>query len=230
MHGLSHFWAAATASAARSRCCCWRCRSAPGSLILWKGWVLRRARRDIARAVPAFWDAATLDEGRARLAALDREHVLLPLLDAAAAQPAARHAGTARGRLTRNSRGACATRCIAAWRTCSSARCCWPRSAARRPSSACSAPSGASTTRWSASPRPAASRIDKVAGPVGEALIMTAAGLAVAIPAVLAYNRLGKWVGRLRGRTRRLCARPARDVSHEASGSWRRRATPDGAR
>lgn len=31
-------------------------------------------------------------------------------------------------------------------------------------------------------------QIDKVAGPVGEALIMTAFGLAVAIPAVLAYN------------------------------------------
>ncbi len=31
-------------------------------------------------------------------------------------------------------------------------------------------------------------QIDKVAGPVGEALIMTALGLAVAIPAVLAYN------------------------------------------
>ena len=31
-------------------------------------------------------------------------------------------------------------------------------------------------------------QIDKVAGPVGEALIMTAAGLVVAIPAVLAYN------------------------------------------
>jgi biopolymer transport protein ExbB len=30
--------------------------------------------------------------------------------------------------------------------------------------------------------------IDKVAGPVGEALIMTAAGLAVAVPAVLGYN------------------------------------------
>ncbi len=30
--------------------------------------------------------------------------------------------------------------------------------------------------------------LDKVAGPVGEALIMTAIGLAVAIPAVLAYN------------------------------------------
>ena len=32
--------------------------------------------------------------------------------------------------------------------------------------------------------------LDKVAGPVGEALIMTAFGLAVAIPAVLAYNAL----------------------------------------
>jgi biopolymer transport protein ExbB len=36
--------------------------------------------------------------------------------------------------------------------------------------------------------------IEKVSGPVGEALIMTAAGLAVAIPAVLAYNLYGKWV------------------------------------
>ena len=32
--------------------------------------------------------------------------------------------------------------------------------------------------------------IDKVAGPVGEALIMTALGLLVAVPAVLAYNYL----------------------------------------
>lgn len=32
------------------------------------------------------------------------------------------------------------------------------------------------------------STLDKIAGPVGEALIMTALGLAVAIPAVLAYN------------------------------------------
>ena len=32
--------------------------------------------------------------------------------------------------------------------------------------------------------------IDRVAGPLGEALIMTAIGLAVAVPAVLAYNML----------------------------------------
>ncbi len=36
--------------------------------------------------------------------------------------------------------------------------------------------------------------IDQVAGPVGEALIMTAFGLTVAIPAVLAYNTLFRWV------------------------------------
>jgi biopolymer transport protein ExbB len=35
-----------------------------------------------------------------------------------------------------------------------------------------------------------AATIDKVAGPIGEALVMTALGLAVAIPAVLGYNAL----------------------------------------
>jgi biopolymer transport protein ExbB len=34
--------------------------------------------------------------------------------------------------------------------------------------------------------------IEKVAGPVGEALIMTAIGLAVAVPAVILYNALGR--------------------------------------
>ena len=37
--------------------------------------------------------------------------------------------------------------------------------------------------------------IERVAGPVGESLIMTAAGLAVAIPAVLAYNWFGRAIG-----------------------------------
>ena len=39
--------------------------------------------------------------------------------------------------------------------------------------------------------------IDRISGPVGETLIMTAAGLAVAIPAVLAYNVLGRSVNRI---------------------------------
>ena len=40
-----------------------------------------------------------------------------------------------------------------------------------------------------------AGTLDKVAGPVGEALIMTAVGLAVAIPAVLAFNALTRYNG-----------------------------------
>ena len=43
--------------------------------------------------------------------------------------------------------------------------------------------------------------LDQVAGPVGEALIMTALGLAVAIPAVFAYNTFTRrnrlWLARL---------------------------------
>ena len=39
--------------------------------------------------------------------------------------------------------------------------------------------------------------IERVAGPVGEPLVMTAAGLAVAIPAVLAYNIFGRLLGRI---------------------------------
>ena len=78
-------------------------------LILWKGWVLRRATADIARAVPAFWDAATLDDGRKRLAALDREKVLQPLLAAATATPqplTLEAAGRAESQLTRRLRDA----------------------------------------------------------------------------------------------------------------------------
>jgi biopolymer transport protein ExbB len=45
--------------------------------------------------------------------------------------------------------------------------------------------------------------LDKVAAPVGEALLMTAIGLAVAIPAVLAYNSFSRrnrlWLARLDG-------------------------------
>ena len=39
--------------------------------------------------------------------------------------------------------------------------------------------------------------IEHVAAPVGEALVMTAAGLAVALPAVLAFNVMGRVINRL---------------------------------
>ena len=46
--------------------------------------------------------------------------------------------------------------------------------------------------------------IDQVAGPIGEALIMTALGLAVAIPAVLGYNALVRGNKHILGRLRRF--------------------------
>ncbi len=49
-----------------------------------------------------------------------------------------------------------------------------------------------------------AASIDKVAGPVGEALIMTAFGLAVAIPAVLAYNTLARANKQILGQLQRF--------------------------
>jgi biopolymer transport protein ExbB len=56
-------------------------------VIFWKGWLLRRVRADLQRAVPAFWAAPTLESGREQLAAFDREEVLKPLLDAALTVP-----------------------------------------------------------------------------------------------------------------------------------------------
>ena len=162
-------------------------------LIFWKGWVLLRARRDLDRAVGAYWSADTQDAGRSRLAALDREQVLLPMLDAALlAEPAGTLA-------TRPALGSQLTRRL---------RDALQRSLAHLrfgqvllASIGSTAPFiGLFGTVWGIyhaliSISAAGSlTIDKVAGPVGEALVMTAAGLAVAIPAVLAYNLFGQWV------------------------------------
>ena len=69
--------------------------------------------------------------------------------------------------------------------------------------------------------------IDKVAGPVGEALIMTAFGLAVAIPAVLGYNALVRGKKSVLGKLNRFAhqlhaylltgAPPARKVAGKVS-------------
>ena len=40
--------------------------------------------------------------------------------------------------------------------------------------------------------------LDKISGPIGEALIMTAIGLAVAIPSLVAYNMFSRWTRLLR--------------------------------
>jgi len=163
-------------------------------LILWKSWVLGRARRDLARAVPAFWAAADLDAGRIALQAMDRELLLLPMLDAATAKAQGQSleaAGRRESQLTRRLRDALhqALRSLQ-----------WGQ--VLLASIGSTAPFvGLFGTVWGiyhalVSISAAGNiSIEKVAGPVGEALIMTAAGLAVAIPAVLAYNVFGKLVG-----------------------------------
>ena len=163
-------------------------------LIFWKGWQLRRARLDLAQGMDAFWDAASLDEGRDRVARLDREGVLAPLLQAAIEAPAAQTLaaqGHKESQLTRRLRDAL-HRIVQQLQY----------GQVLLASVGSTAPFvGLFGTVWGiyhALESIAAAgnlTIDKVAGPVGEALVMTAAGLAVAIPAVLAYNVFGKLIG-----------------------------------
>ena len=54
-------------------------------VILWKGWLLHRARNDLARACAAFWQAPSLAEAQQRVAGFDRAGLLLPLVQAATA-------------------------------------------------------------------------------------------------------------------------------------------------
>ncbi len=193
MQGLQQFWAATDGVGRAVALLLLTMSVAAWVLILWKGWVLRRATADIARAVPAFWDAASVDDARARLAALDRERVLQPLLDAATALPAPltlEASGRAESQLTRRLRDAL-HRGLAHLQF----------GQVLLASIGSTAPFvGLFGTVWAiyhALVGMAAAggiSIDKVSGPFGEALIMTAAGIAVAVPAVLAFNVFGKWV------------------------------------
>ena len=162
-------------------------------VILWKTTVLRRVRHDLGRAVPAFWAAPNWSTAEERLASLDRERILWPLVQAARSQPMA---DTLEGQsqrpsqLTRHLRDALHGSVMTL-----------QFGQVLLASIGSTAPFvGLFGTVWGiyhalmGIGSAGQFTLDKVAGPVGEALIMTAAGLAVAIPAVLAYNLFGKWV------------------------------------
>ena len=168
-------------------------------VILWKAWLLRRAAGDVARSTAAFWQAASVADAEQNIKAFDRSALVLPLLVATKSGANGAWAGSLAGaadrsqQLTRVLRNALHTvldklqfgQVLLA--TVGS-----------------TAPFvGLLGTVWGiyhALVGMAAAgqiTIDKVSGPVGEALIMTAAGLAVAIPAVLAYNVFGRLIGRI---------------------------------
>jgi biopolymer transport protein ExbB len=192
--GLDHFWQQGDAITRTVAALLLLMSVSAWVVIFWKAWLLHRVRADIARAVPAFWGAADLARGGDLLAAFDREQVLTPLLAAATANPSA-NTLEARGhldsQLTRRLRDA--LHAVLAQLQFGQVL---------LASIGSTAPFiGLFGTVWGiyhaliSISAAGAITIEKVSGPVGEALVMTAAGLAVAIPAVLAYNVFGKRVG-----------------------------------
>jgi biopolymer transport protein ExbB len=164
-------------------------------VILWKAWLLRRATRDVGRSTAAFWQSASVEDARQKVAGFDREALVMPLIVATQANGAGSlaAAGDRAQQLTRLLRDALHLvldklqfgQVLLA--TVGS-----------------TAPFvGLLGTVWgiyhalTSIASAGQISIDKVAGPVGEALIMTAAGLAVAIPAVLGYNVFGRVIGRI---------------------------------
>ena len=194
MEGLAEFWSAADAITRAVALLLLAMSVSAWVLILWKSWLLGRVRRDLARAVPAFWAAPDLAAARVHLQSFDREAALLPLLDAgmqAATAGTLEAAGALGSQLTRRLRDA--LHGVLAQLQFGQVL---------LASIGATAPFiGLFGTVWGiyhalvGISSAGNLSIDRISGPVGEALIMTAAGLAVAIPAVLAYNWFGRVVG-----------------------------------
>jgi biopolymer transport protein ExbB len=167
-------------------------------VILWKGWLLRRALTNVNLSTAAFWQSAHLDDALQRLAALDGQRLVLPLLQAArsleqAAPQTLAVAGDRSQQLTRVLRDAL-HRVLHRLQY----------GQVLLATVGSTAPFvGLLGTVWgiynalTAIGVDGQFRIEQESGPVGEALVMTAAGLAVAIPAVLAYNVLGRQIARI---------------------------------
>jgi biopolymer transport protein ExbB len=164
-------------------------------VILWKSWLLQRALIDVARSTAAFWQSATIEQASEKVAAFDREALVLPLISATRTEPGATLAsrGDRAQQLTRVLRDAL----HAVLNKLQFGQVLLATVGSTAPFV------GLLGTVWGiyhalvGMASAGQVTIDKVSGPVGEALIMTAAGLAVAIPAVLAYNIFGRYIGRI---------------------------------
>ena len=176
-------------------------------VIAWKALLMRRAHADVARCMAAFWQAPHLEEARRQVAVFDRETLVLPLVAAAhgVAQALPGPAASAPSAATLAQAGSVGQQLTRVLRDALHAvlgKLQWGQVMLATVGS--TAPFvGLLGTVWgiyhalTAIASAGQITIDKVAGPVGEALIMTAAGLAVAIPAVLAYNVFGRLLGRI---------------------------------
>jgi biopolymer transport protein ExbB len=194
MNGIEHFWQQGDGVTKGVAMLLLLMSISAWVVILWKGWLLRRARIDISRAIPAFWAAPDVAIGGRQLATFDREGIVAPLLAAATLNPdgnSLEAKGHLASQLTRRLRDAL----HAVLAQLQFGQVLLASIGSTSPFI------GLFGTVWGiyhalVSISAAGSiTIERVSGPVGEALIMTAAGLAVAIPAVLAYNIFGKLVG-----------------------------------
>jgi biopolymer transport protein ExbB len=164
-------------------------------VILWKSWLLRRAHGSVARSTAAFWQAPTVAAALRTMAAFENELLVLPLVQATqfAATGTLAGAGDTSMQLTRVLRDALHS----VLRKLQSGQVLLATVGAIAPFV------GLLGTVWGiyhaliSIAGAGQVSIDKIAGPVGESLIMTAAGLAVAIPAVLGYNILGRVIARI---------------------------------
>ena len=170
-------------------------------VIVWKLRLMRRASADVARCTAAFWQAPSLALAQQRLQSFDRDALVLPLVVAAnsianhdnVTPPTLATAGSPSQRLTRVLRdalhdvlGRLQFGQVLLATVGSTAPFVGLLGTVWGIYHALTAMAGAGQIT-----------IDRVSGPVGEALVMTAAGLAVAIPAVLAYNVFGRLLGRI---------------------------------
>jgi biopolymer transport protein ExbB len=186
-------------------------------IILWKAWVLRRAGRDVVRSTAAFWQSPSIEEAQGRVVAFDREALVIPLIAATRLQASGSlaAAGDRAQQLTRVLRDALHL----ALDKLQFGQVLLATVGSTAPFV------GLLGTVWgiyhalTGIASAGQITIDKVAGPVGEALIMTAAGLAVAIPAVLGYNVFGRLIGRIEADLEGF-ARDLRELlTHPAAGS-----------
>ena len=164
-------------------------------VILWKSWLLRRAVGDVARSTAAFWQATSIDDARPKVEAFDRTALVIPLISAIKIEEngTLAAAGDRSQQLTRVLRDAL----HAVLHKLQFGQVLLATVGSTAPFV------GLLGTVWGiyhaliGISSAGQITIDKISGPVGESLIMTAAGLAVAIPAVLAYNVLGRTIGRI---------------------------------
>ena len=171
-------------------------------VILMKAWVLRRATGDVARSTAAFWQSPTLVAGQQQATVFDRASLVTPLISASQAVGGSRVSQSVATLAQAGDKGQQLTRVL--------------RDALHKiinqlnfgqvllATVGSTAPFvGLLGTVWgiyhalTSISGAGQMTIAQVSGPVGEALVMTAAGLVVAIPAVLAYNVFGRVIGRI---------------------------------